>query len=78
MEPEDDMKEVFTQSFGQGVKQTYYETLEGPPPADGASQAPAEGNLDPSSTSETPSCHRLRASSTELSPAASDRSRLRA
>ena len=55
MTPEDDMKEVFTKSFWQGVKKTYYEALESPPPEDGASQAPAEGNLSPSSTSETPS-----------------------
>jgi hypothetical protein len=53
--PEDDMKEVFTKSFWQGVKKTYYEALEGPPREDGASQAPAEGTLNPSSTSETPS-----------------------
>lgn len=49
------MKEVFTKSFWQGVKKIYYEALEGPPPTDGASQTPAEGNLDRSSTSETPS-----------------------
>ena len=49
------MREVFTKSFWQGVKKTYYEALESPPPEDGASQAPAEGNLSPSSTSETPS-----------------------
>jgi hypothetical protein len=48
------MKEVFTKSFWQGVKKTYYEALEGPPPEDGTSHAPAEGNLNPSSTSEAP------------------------
>ena len=49
------MKEVFTKRFWQGVKKTYYDALEGPPPEDSASQAPAQGNLNPSSTSETPS-----------------------
>ena len=49
------MKEVLTKSFWQGVKKTYYEALEGPPPEDSAPQAPAEGNLNPSPTSETPS-----------------------
>ena len=49
------MKEVFTKSFWQSVKKTYYEALEGSPSKDGASQAPAEGDLNPSSTSETPS-----------------------
>jgi hypothetical protein len=53
--PQGDMKEVFTKSFWQSVKKTYYEALEGSPSADGASQAPAEGDLNPSSTSETPS-----------------------
>ena len=48
------MKEVFTKSFWQGVKKTYYEALESQP-KDPASQAPAEGNPSPSSTSETPS-----------------------
>ena len=49
------MKEVFTKSFWHGVKKTYYEALESPPPEDGASQVPTEGNLRPTSTSETPS-----------------------
>ena len=49
------MKEVFTKSFWQSVKRTYYEALESPSPEDGASQAPPEGNLSSSSTSETPS-----------------------
>jgi hypothetical protein len=49
------MKEVFTKSFWQGVKKTYYEALEGPPPESGTSQAPAQDNLDAASTSETPS-----------------------
>jgi len=49
------MKEVFTKSFWQGVKKTYYEALESPPAEDGASQAPVDGNLTPPSASETPS-----------------------
>jgi hypothetical protein len=49
------MKEVFTKSFWQGVKKTYHEALESQPPEDGALQAPVEGNLSPSPTSETPS-----------------------
>ncbi len=55
MDAEDDMKEVFTKSFWQGVKKAYCEALENPPPEDGASQAPAEGSLNPPSTSEAPS-----------------------
>ena len=35
------MKEVFTKSFWQSVKKTYYEALESPPPEDSAPQAPA-------------------------------------
>ena len=31
------MKEVFTKSFWQSVKKTYYEALESSPPEDGAS-----------------------------------------
>jgi hypothetical protein len=62
------MKEVFTKSFWQGVKKTYYEALESPPPEDGASQAPAEGNLGPSLTLETPSSPSPSSGSTELSP----------
>jgi hypothetical protein len=49
------MKEVFTKSFWQGVKKTYYEALESPQPEDGASQAPADGKPNPSSAPETPS-----------------------
>ena len=49
------MKEVFTKSFWQSVKKTYYEALEGPPAEDSASQDPAKDNLNPSPTSETPS-----------------------
>ena len=49
------MKEVFTKSFWEGVKKTFEEALEGPPPADNALQIPAEGDLRASSKSETPS-----------------------
>jgi len=49
------MKEVFTKSFWEGVKKTFHEALEGPPPVDNALQTPAEGDLSASSTSETPS-----------------------
>jgi hypothetical protein len=47
------MKEVFTKSFWQGVKKTYDEALEGPPPENRASQLPAEGGPSLSPTSET-------------------------
>ena len=51
-----DMKEVFTKRFWEGVKKTFDEALEGPPPADTAPQTPAEGDLRASSTAEkTPS-----------------------
>jgi hypothetical protein len=49
------MKEVFTKSFWEGVKKTFHEALENPPPADNASQTPAEGDLSASPASETPS-----------------------
>ena len=49
------MKEVFTKSFWEGVKKTFHEALEGPPPADNALQTPAAGDRSVSSTSETPS-----------------------
>jgi hypothetical protein len=48
------MKEVFTKSFWEGVKKTFDEAREGPPPAENASQTPAEGDPSDSSTSETP------------------------
>jgi len=48
------MKEVFTKSFWEGVKKTFHEALEGPTPVDNVLQAPAEGDLSASSTSETP------------------------
>jgi hypothetical protein len=49
------MKEVLTKGFWRGVKKTFYEALEGPPPEDSASQSPPESNLNSSSKSETPS-----------------------
>jgi len=49
------MNEMLTKSFWQGVKKTFYQALEGPPPEDNALQAPAEGNPKAPSTSETPS-----------------------
>jgi len=45
-----DMKEVLTKHFWQGVKKTFYEALEGPPAGDSASEAPAESNPKASST----------------------------
>ena len=47
------MKEVLTKSFWQGVKKTFYEALEDPPPKDDAPQIPAEGNPKTLSTAET-------------------------
>jgi len=47
------MKEVFTKSFWQDVKKTFHEALEDAPPTDRAFETPAEGELSPSSTSET-------------------------
>ena len=49
------MKEVFTKSFWQGVKKTFDQALEDPPPGNEALQAPAEDDPRPSSTSVTPS-----------------------
>jgi hypothetical protein len=49
------MKEVFTKRFWEAVKKTFDEAREGPPPANTASQTPAEGDLRASSTPETPS-----------------------
>ena len=48
------MKEVFTKSFWEGVKNTFEEALEGSPPANTTLQTPAEGDLQASSTAETP------------------------
>ena len=49
------MKEVLTKSFWQGVKKTFYEALEGPPPTHDAVQAPTTGNSEVNSTSDPPS-----------------------
>ena len=50
------MKEVFTKRFWQGVKKTFDQALEDPPPpADKPLQTPAEGDPSASSTSATPS-----------------------
>jgi hypothetical protein len=49
------MKEVFTKSFWQGVKKTFDEALEDPPPADNALQTPPAEEPSASSTSATPS-----------------------
>ena len=48
------MKEVLTKSFWQGVKKTFEDALEGPPPEDKASQAPAAGNYETPSTPDAP------------------------
>jgi hypothetical protein len=48
------MKEIFTKSFWAAVKKTFDEAREGPPAVNTASQTPAEGDLLPSSTVETP------------------------
>jgi hypothetical protein len=48
------MKEVLTKRFWQGVKETFHEALEGPPPKDNAFQSPAAGNPDVPSTSDSP------------------------
>jgi hypothetical protein len=47
------MKEVFTKSFWQGVKKTFDQALEDPPPPANALQAPAEADLSASSSSAT-------------------------
>jgi hypothetical protein len=49
------MKEVFTKSFWQGVKKTFDQALEDPPPADKVSQTPAASDTDASSAAQTPS-----------------------
>jgi hypothetical protein len=50
------VKEILTKSFWEDVKKTFDEALEGP--GNIAQQAPAEGDLKTSSTSETPSSPR--------------------
>jgi len=49
------MKEVFTKSFWQGVKKTFEQALEDPPPAHKALGSPAEADPNAPSTSPTPS-----------------------
>ncbi len=44
------MKEVFTKSFWEGVKRTFDEARDGPPPANTASQIPAGEDLQASLT----------------------------
>jgi len=58
------MKEVFTKSFWQGVKRTFDEAKEDPPPADNGVQTPADGDSSASTTLATPSSPRFRASGT--------------
>ena len=48
------MKEVLTKSFWQGVKKTFEDALEGPPPEDKASQAPASGDAGASKAADAP------------------------
>jgi hypothetical protein len=48
------MNEVLTKSFWQGVKKTFYDALEGPPPEDKALQAADPSKPKDPSTSETP------------------------
>jgi hypothetical protein len=59
------MKEVFTKSFWQGVKETFDQAREDPPPPSNALQAPAEADPNAPSTADTPS-----SSATLLSPSA--------
>jgi len=49
------VREVFTKSFWQGVKKTFYMALEGLPSQDNASKAQAEDNPKDSPTLEIPS-----------------------
>jgi hypothetical protein len=51
---EEPMKELFTKSFWESVKKTFDQAQEDPPPATKALQTPAEGELNSSSTPETP------------------------
>jgi hypothetical protein len=41
------MKELLTKSFWDGVKKTFNDALEGPPPEESASPAPAEPETPP-------------------------------
>jgi hypothetical protein len=49
------MKEVLTKGFWRDVKKTFQDALDGPPAGDHTSQAPADGNPQITSTSETSS-----------------------
>ncbi len=66
------MKEVFTKSFWQGVKNTFHEALEDSPPTENALKTPAEGDPNASSTPATHPLprphrrHRFRAEPAEL------------
>ena len=51
------MKEVFTKSFWEGVKRTFDEAREGPPPANTTSQTPAEGDRRDSLSSDSGTDH---------------------
>ena len=48
------MKELLTKSFWTGVKKTFQDALEGPPPEVNASKAPADSNPEAPSTSDAP------------------------
>jgi len=48
------MKEVFTKSFWEGVRKTFDEASEGPPPGDNTLQTKAKDDLRASSMPETP------------------------
>jgi hypothetical protein len=54
MDARNDMKEVFTKSFWEGVKNTFDDALEGKTPTESASQVPVEDKLEESSGSEIP------------------------
>jgi hypothetical protein len=49
------MKEVFTKSFWEGVKKTFDEAREGPPPANTVLPTKAEGDLSASKPETLPS-----------------------
>jgi hypothetical protein len=48
------MKEVFSKSFWEGVKKTFDEAREGPPPGDEALRITAEVDRRETSTAESP------------------------
>ncbi len=49
------MKEVLTKSFWQGVKKTFHDALEDPPPAEKALQPPADPTASPVPETSPPS-----------------------